>query len=55
VAVDRVQAFETRFHQFMATQHSDITADITNTKILSDETEAKLKGAIDNFKRTFGS
>jgi len=55
VAVDRVQAFETRFHQYLTTQCADIVADITDTKTLSDDTETKLKEAIDNFKRSFGS
>ena len=55
VAVDRVQDFETRFHQFMATQYAALVADITDTKALSDEAELKLKEAIDSFKRTFGS
>ncbi len=55
VAIDRVQAFETQLRQFIATQHPGIVADITDSKTLSDETEAKLKEAIISFKRTFGS
>jgi F-type H+-transporting ATPase subunit alpha len=55
IAVNRVKDFETRFHQFMAAQHADIVDDITKTKTLPEAAEAKLKEAIADFKRAFGS
>jgi F-type H+-transporting ATPase subunit alpha len=55
VAVAKVGSFESRFHQFMANQHAEIIEEIAKTKMLSDETEAKLKEAITEFKRAFGS
>ena len=55
IEVNRVQAFEIDFHQFMAMQHAQIIDEITKTGTLSDANEAKLKNAILEFKSTFGS
>jgi F-type H+-transporting ATPase subunit alpha len=55
IEVNRVQVFETDFHQFMSLQHAEVIDGITKTGTLSDANEAKLKEAILEFKSTFGS
>ena len=52
VPVDKVQAFETAFHGFMASSHPEIGADIAAKLQLAPETEEALKKAIAEFKQT---
>ncbi|MFH1484797.1 MAG: F0F1 ATP synthase subunit alpha, partial [Chloroflexota bacterium] len=53
VAVDKIGTFEDSFHQFMQTSHPDIEVNVNSDKALSDDTEAKLKAAVEEFKLTF--
>ena len=50
VPVNKVMAFETGFHRFMETSHSDIIQKINTEKVISDELEGALKKAISEFK-----
>ncbi|MGQ9586454.1 MAG: F0F1 ATP synthase subunit alpha [Anaerolineae bacterium] len=50
VPIPKIQAFEAAFHQFMDTAHPEILQDIESRKVLSEETEAALKAAIQEFK-----
>src|SRR5579883_3293992 len=52
VPVDKIRAFETAFHKFMASNHPDIGDTITRDKLLSDETASALTNAISEFKST---
>jgi F-type H+/Na+-transporting ATPase subunit alpha len=52
VPLAKVSAFETTFHKFMATSHSEIGKDIAATKDLTAETEEALKKAIGEFKQS---
>jgi F-type H+-transporting ATPase subunit alpha len=47
----KVRAFEKAFHEYMATSRSEIGKDILEKKAISDETTAKLKEAIADFKK----
>lgn len=47
----KVRAFEKAFHEYMATSRSEIGKDILDKKAISDETTAKLKEAIADFKK----
>jgi F-type H+-transporting ATPase subunit alpha len=47
---DNVQSFEAAFHRFIETTHPEIHQDIDKTGILSEDTEQKLRTAIDEFK-----
>ncbi|MFN8558870.1 MAG: F0F1 ATP synthase subunit alpha [Dehalococcoidia bacterium] len=51
VPVDRVRAFESALHEFMASNHPDIRRAITEEKIISDDTGRKLEAAITSFKQ----
>jgi len=51
--VDKVQQFERGYIQFMRTEKADILAAIRDTGVLSQETETKLKAAIEEFKANF--
>ncbi|MEX0893145.1 MAG: F0F1 ATP synthase subunit alpha [Gemmatimonadota bacterium] len=53
IAVDRVRAFETGFHEFMRTQRPEALREIVETGKLGDETVDKLKAAIDEYKKVF--
>ena len=53
VAVDKVAAFETDFHNFMEANHPEIGKTIVQKKEISPETEEALKVAILEFKRGF--
>ena len=53
IPVARVQDFESRLHQYIETHHPGINKTIAETKTMSDETEAELKTAVSDFKRTF--
>jgi F-type H+-transporting ATPase subunit alpha len=52
VPVDRVRAFETAFHSFMASNHPEIRRVILDEKTVSDDTGKKLDAAIAEFKQT---
>jgi F-type H+-transporting ATPase subunit alpha len=52
VPVERVSTWETTFHRFIETNHPEIVQDIAAQKVLSPETEEKLKNAIAEFKQT---
>jgi F-type H+-transporting ATPase subunit alpha len=52
VPVDRVRAFEAALHDFMASNHPEIRRTITEERILSDDTTAKLDAALTEFKQT---
>jgi F-type H+-transporting ATPase subunit alpha len=51
VPIEKVRAWENEFHRFMETAHPEIGETITKERALSDDTIAKLKAAIDEFKR----
>ncbi len=53
VAVDRIQAFEKEFFEFVNTKYPEIPASIKETKELTAETEEALKKAIEEFKAEF--
>lgn len=53
VPVEKVTDFEAKFHQYMKTQGRDVLKTIAETKELSEETEAKLKEVIENFKQAY--
>jgi F-type H+-transporting ATPase subunit alpha len=53
VPVTRVQDFEARLHQYIETHHPHINQSIADTKAMDDATEAELKAAVTDFKRTF--
>ncbi|MER3419577.1 MAG: F0F1 ATP synthase subunit alpha [Chloroflexota bacterium] len=52
VPVDKVQAFERAFHEFMASNHPEIRKAITEEKVISEETARKLDAALAEFKQT---
>lgn len=51
VAVEKVGQFERDLYDFMESQGKDVLATIRDTKEISDDTEAKLKGVINAFKQ----
>jgi F-type H+-transporting ATPase subunit alpha len=51
--VNRVKAFEDGLLTILRTQHGDILESIRSTKDLPAETEAKLKGVVENFAKAF--
>lgn len=51
VPVDKVASFETNFIRFIEASHPDISRKISETRDLDKDTEAGLRGAIDEFKR----
>jgi F-type H+/Na+-transporting ATPase subunit alpha len=51
VPIDRVRVWETEFHRFMETAYPQIIETIGRDKLLSDDTVATLRTAIDEFKR----
>jgi len=55
VAVGKVVEFEASLLKFMDTVHPEIGKTIAKTKELSDETEEKLKSAIEEFKKGFSA
>ncbi len=50
VEIDKVGAFEEALHSFMEASHPEIIAQIEEDKDISDETEASLTSAIEEFK-----
>lgn len=55
IAVEKIQDFEAKFHEYMKTQGREVLKAIAETKELSEDTESKLKEAIENFKQTYSS
>lgn len=53
IPVEKMADFQPKFHEFMETQGRDILKAITDSKDLSEETEAALKEAIENFKQSY--
>jgi F-type H+-transporting ATPase subunit alpha len=47
---DKIQSFEVAFLRFMESTHPDVLQEIEKTGILGEETEQKLRTAIDEFK-----
>ena len=55
IAVSRLQAFETRLYEFLDNRHEDVLQAIRTSGKLEPETEEKLKNAIAELKREFGT
>jgi F-type H+/Na+-transporting ATPase subunit alpha len=55
VPVADIRRFEVEFLDFIARERKDIFTVISETKVLEDETVAKLQSAIDDFKKLFKS
>jgi F-type H+-transporting ATPase subunit alpha len=53
IAVNDVVRYEAALLADMRANHADILAAIRDTKDLGDDTKAKLKGALDQFAKTF--
>ncbi len=53
VEVDKVQQFEKELFEFIDTKYPEIPQAIKAEKVISEETEAKLQKAIDEFKAQF--
>ena len=53
IALDRILEFESSFFEFVEKYHNDIFTDIKESKVISPETEDKLKEALDAFKKDF--
>lgn len=49
VPVDRVKAWENAFLRYMESSHPDIGKDIQEKKMITPETEARLREAIQGF------
>src|SRR5207253_621727 len=50
VAIDEVRKFEHSLHRFLDQTHPDVEKDITEQGRISDDTEKKLRAAIEEFK-----
>ncbi len=50
VDVERIQAWEKGFHEFMAAQHSEIDEELRTRKALSEDLTARLRRAIEEYK-----
>jgi len=53
LAVDEVQPFVGAFLQHMETHHSDVGREIRESEQLTEETEARIKSAIEEFSTTY--
>lgn len=53
VPVGDVTRFEKEFFEFLDTKYPEVPSAIADEKVISDETEEKLKKAIDEFKASF--
>jgi F-type H+-transporting ATPase subunit alpha len=53
VPIDKVSEFERGLLRYFATDHPDLEKDIEEKQQISDETEKKLRAAIDKFKKGF--
>jgi F-type H+-transporting ATPase subunit alpha len=52
VPADTVRKFESGFNEYVRTQQAEIGETIRNEKVVSDETAAKLKKALDDYKES---
>ena len=55
VSVADIRRFESEFIDFLSRERKEIMTTISETKVLEDETVAKLQAAIDDFKKIFKS
>jgi F-type H+-transporting ATPase subunit alpha len=55
VPVADIRRFESEFIDFLGRERKEIMTTISETKVLEDETAAKLQAAIDDFKKIFKS
>ena len=53
IPVNRVRAFEQGLLTLVRTKNADILEDVRKTSDLTDDTEAKLKGVVDGYAKTF--
>ena len=53
LAVDQVQPFVDGFLQYMETHHSDVGREIRETEQLTEETEQRIRDAVEAFSKTF--
>ena len=53
VSLERMDEWEASLLRYMETSHSEIGKDIANRKVITDETEAKLRQALDSFTSTW--
>ena len=53
VSLERMDEWEASLLRYMETSHPEIGKDITNRKVITDETEAKLRQALDSFTSTW--
>jgi F-type H+-transporting ATPase subunit alpha len=53
IADSDVAAFEKEFFEYMEKSHNNVLTNIREKKVLSDEDEAELKKALDDFKSSF--
>ena len=53
VPVEDIIQFEKEFFEFLDTKYPEIPGDIASEQVISDETEGKLKAAIEEFKKDF--
>ena len=53
VPLDRVRDFEKSLLRFMEQNHPDVEEVISTSGRISDETEATLRSAVEEFKKTF--
>ena len=53
VPVADITRFEKELFEFLDTKYPEIPGSISEEKVISDETETKLKAAIEEFKKTF--
>ena len=53
VPLEHIQRFEREFLEVVELKHADVLHKIAETKDLSDETTASIKGILENFKGTF--
>ncbi len=55
VPVDQIRDWETAFLRFMEASHQDLLKDIAERKVITEETEARLREAIEAFNRGWQS
>ena len=53
IPLDKILRFESEFFEFVEKYHNDIFTSIKTEKVISDETEERLKTALDSFKKDF--
>ncbi len=53
IPVEDITRFETEFFEFLDTKYPEIPSSIASEKVISDETDAKLRKAIEEFKAQF--